>query len=102
MSHVKQMIFVCVYVFILRRLCVFLQLPTLGFLYIAGYIGYVGRSYIIAKKGEKKPTEAEIIIDVPLALELSFKGAGWPFAVFTELKRGTLTESDANITVSPR
>ncbi|KAI6672460.1 hypothetical protein NL676_000366 [Syzygium grande] len=37
--------------------------PGILFLYIAGWIGWVGRSYLIAIRGEKKPTEKEIIID---------------------------------------
>jgi len=73
-------------------------LPTFGFLYIAGYIGYVGRSYLMAKKS----TTSEIIIDVPFALKLAGQGAGWPLKVVSELRAGTLTESAENITVSPR
>jgi len=72
--------------------------PTLGFLYVAGYIGYVGRSYLISKKS----TTSEIIIDVPEALKLASQGAGWPLKVVAELRAGTLTEKAENITVSPR
>lgn len=57
-----------------------MQIPTFGFLYVAGYIGYVGRQYLIAVKGEAKPTDKEIIIDVPLATKLAWQGAGWPLA----------------------
>ena len=78
------------------------QIPPVGFLYVAGWIGYVGREYLNIVKGEKKPEEKEIIIDVPLALSLAGKGAGWPFRVVTELREGTLTEKAENITVSPR
>jgi len=77
-------------------------IPTIGFLYIAGYIGYVGRDYIKSIKKEKKPTEKEIIIDVPFALKLAAQGAGWPFRAIQELRAGTLTEDDSKITVSPR
>ncbi|CAL8467058.1 g6594 [Coccomyxa elongata] len=77
-------------------------IPTVGFLYIAGWIGTVGRDYLIAAKAEQKPRDKEIIIDVPLALKLSFQGAGWPFRVIRELQKGTLVEQDSNITVSPR
>ena len=61
----------------------FPQIPTFGFLYVAGYIGYVGRSYlnIVREGGFKAATDKEIIIDVPLALELAGKGAGWPLRV---------------------
>ena len=48
-----------------------LQIPTVAFLYIAGYIGYVGREYIKAAKKEQKPTVKEYIIDVPFALKLA-------------------------------
>eukprot|EP00195_Chlamydomonas_chlamydogama_P004820 CAMPEP_0202898744 /NCGR_PEP_ID=MMETSP1392-20130828/7173_1 /ASSEMBLY_ACC=CAM_ASM_000868 /TAXON_ID=225041 /ORGANISM="Chlamydomonas chlamydogama, Strain SAG 11-48b" /LENGTH=228 /DNA_ID=CAMNT_0049584755 /DNA_START=74 /DNA_END=760 /DNA_ORIENTATION=+ len=77
-------------------------IPTIGFLYVAGYIGYVGRQYLIQIRGGAKPTEKEIIIDVPLALKLAGQGAGWPLAAFNELRAGTLTEKAENITVSPR
>ena len=79
-----------------------LQVPTIGFLYIAGYIGYVGRDYIKTVKADKKPTEKEIIIDVPFAIKLAFQGVGWPFRAIQELRAGTLTEDDSKITVSPR
>mmetsp|Transcript_7710 Transcript_7710/g.13314 ORF Transcript_7710/g.13314 Transcript_7710/m.13314 type:complete len:229 (+) Transcript_7710:60-746(+) len=77
-------------------------IPTLGFLYVAGYIGSVGRQYIIQVKSATKPTEKEIIIDVPLALKLAFNGWAWPLATIQELRNGTLTEKAENITVSPR
>ncbi|KAF5192591.1 Photosystem i reaction center subunit iii [Thalictrum thalictroides] len=47
--------------------------PGILFLYIAGWIGWVGRSYLIAIRDEKKPTQKEIIIDVPLASKLLFR-----------------------------
>lgn len=78
------------------------QIPTIGFLYIAGWIGTVGRDYLIATKTESKPREKEYIIDVPMALRMAAQGAGWPFRVIRELQAGTLTEKDSNITVSPR
>ncbi|KXZ49906.1 hypothetical protein GPECTOR_19g357 [Gonium pectorale] len=77
-------------------------IPTFGFLYVAGYIGYVGRQYLIAAREAAKPTDKEIIIDVPLALRLAWQGAGWPLAAVQELRNGTLTEKEENITVSPR
>ncbi|KAK9810720.1 hypothetical protein WJX73_002564 [Symbiochloris irregularis] len=78
-------------------------LPTIGFLYVAGYIGSVGREYLnYFKKNVKKPTEKEIIIDVPTALRLSAEGAIWPWRVVQQLRNGSLLEKDENITVSPR
>ncbi|KAL2641235.1 hypothetical protein R1flu_008822 [Riccia fluitans] len=76
--------------------------PGIVFLYIAGWIGWVGRSYLIAVRGQKKPTEKEIIIDVPLATGLLWKGLTWPVAALSELRTGKLIEDAANITVSPR
>jgi photosystem I subunit 3 len=77
-------------------------IPTFGFLYVAGWIGYVGRLYLNKIRGEAKPTEKEIIIDVPAALRIIWQGATWPVQVVAELKAGTLTEKAENITVSPR
>ncbi len=54
-------------------MCVHVQIPTVGFLYIAGWIGYVGRDYLIASKKESKPRDKEIIIDVPMALKMAFQ-----------------------------
>ncbi|PON40421.1 Photosystem I PsaF, reaction centre subunit III [Parasponia andersonii] len=68
--------------------------PGLLFLYIAGWIGWVGRSYLIAIRGEKKPTQKEIIIDVPLALSLVFRGFSWPIAAYRELLNGELIAKD--------
>jgi len=77
-------------------------IPTFGFLYVAGWIGYVGRLYLNAVRSEAKPTEKEIIIDVPAALKFAWQGATWPVQVVAELKANTLTEKAENITVSPR
>lgn len=77
-------------------------IPTIGFIYVAGWIGSVGREYIQTIAKGAKPTEKEIIIDVPLALSLAAKGAGWPAKALTELRNGTLLEKDENITISPR
>ncbi|XP_078433728.1 photosystem I reaction center subunit III, chloroplastic-like [Wolffia australiana] len=68
--------------------------PGLLFLYIAGWIGWVGRSYLIAIRGEKKPTQKEIIIDVPLASRLVFRGFIWPVAAYRELLNGELVAKD--------
>lgn len=77
--------------------------PGLVFLYIAGWIGWVGREYLIAVKSTaKKPTEKEIIIDVPLALKLTTTGLTWPIAAVSALRNGSLIVPDSKITVSPR
>lgn len=68
--------------------------PGLIFLYIAGWIGWVGRSYLIAIRKEAKPTMKEIIIDVPLASSLIFRGFIWPVAAYRELVNGDLIVKD--------
>ncbi|CAI5972812.1 unnamed protein product [Closterium sp. NIES-65] len=75
--------------------------PGIVFLYIAGWIGWVGRSYLIKTKEGAKPTEKEIIIDVPLALSLLGRGATWPVAAWSEYRKGDLIVSADQITVSP-
>jgi len=79
-------------------------IPGLGFLYVAGWIGSAGRTYLNWNKTNtlKKPNDKEIIIDVPIALNIMFRNAAWPLEAFNELKNGTLTEKKENITVSPR
>merc|ERR1711988_1645971 len=73
-------------------------IPTLGFLYFAGWLGHSGRLYLESTRSKDK----EIIIDVPLALSTLGKAIGWPLLVVGELQNGTLLEKDTNITVSPR
>ncbi|CAL0309176.1 unnamed protein product [Lupinus luteus] len=68
--------------------------PGVLFLYIAGWIGWVGRSYLIAIRDDKKPTQKEIIIDVPLASSLLFKGFSWPIAAYREFLNGELVAKD--------
>ncbi|KAF3669383.1 Photosystem I reaction center subunit III, chloroplastic [Capsicum annuum] len=68
--------------------------PGILFLYIAGWIGWVGRSYLIAIRDEKKPTMKEIIIDVPLANRLVWRGFIWPVAAYRELVNGELIDSN--------
>nr|YP_009313634.1 Photosystem I reaction center subunit III (plastocyanin-binding) [Helminthocladia australis]SCW21888.1 Photosystem I reaction center subunit III (plastocyanin-binding) [Helminthocladia australis] len=76
--------------------------PGLLFIYIAGWIGWVGRGYLQAVSKTSKPTEKEIIIDVPLALKFSASGFTWPLAAWQEFTSGNLIEAEENITVSPR
>ncbi len=76
--------------------------PGLLFIYITGWIGWVGRGYLQAIAQTSKPTEKEIIIDVPLALKFSASGFTWPLAAWQEFTSGQLIEAEENITVSPR
>lgn len=77
-------------------------IPGLLFLYIAGWIGWVGRAYLQAIKSEKDPAAKEIQIDVPLALKYMLSGFTWPLAAVKELTTGELYAKDDEITVSPR
>jgi len=78
-------------------------IPGLGFLYVAGWIGNAGRTYLNWNKAtNSKPNDKEIIIDVPVALGIMFRNAAWPLQAFNELKNGDLLEKKENITVSPR
>ena len=77
-------------------------IPGLMFLYIAGWIGWAGRSYLIASRKLKNPEQNEIFIDVGLAITCSLAGATWPLAAFGALTSGSLTVSDDEITLSPR
>ena len=77
-------------------------LPGFGFIYISGWIGWVGRKYIRAISTIKNPTESEIIINVPLALKIMTTGYIWPISAWQELISGELIASEENVTVSPR
>jgi photosystem I subunit 3 len=77
-------------------------IPGIAFLYIAGCIGWAGRSYLQAVATRKDATMHEIQIDLPLAFKSTLAAASWPLAAFGELTSGKLTQVDSKITVSPR
>ncbi len=77
-------------------------IPGILFLYIAGWIGWAGRSYLIESRSAKKPEEMEIIIDTNLAIKSSMAGAAWPLAAFKDITSGAMFANDDEITVSPR
>ena len=77
-------------------------LPGFGFIYIAGWIGWVGRKYLRAVSTTKNPAENEIIINVPLALKIITTGYIWPISAWQEYISHELVASDDEITVSPR
>lgn len=76
--------------------------PGLLFIYITGWIGWVGRGYLRSVANTKKPVEKEIIIDVPLALKFSASGFTWPLAAWQEFTSDKLLADNNDITVSPR
>nr|YP_009497431.1 photosystem I subunit III [Biddulphia tridens]AWT40144.1 photosystem I subunit III [Biddulphia tridens] len=77
-------------------------LPGFGFIYISGWIGWVGRKYLRAVSTTKNPAESEIIINVPLALKIMTTGYMWPISAWTELVSNELVALDEEVTVSPR
>jgi len=77
-------------------------IPSVLFLYIAGWIGWVGRSYLQAIKKEGKPEEKEISIDLPLAIRTATSGFAWPVAAFQEYSSGAMFAPDAEVPVSRR
>jgi photosystem I subunit III len=77
-------------------------IPSILFLYIAGWIGWVGRAYLISVRGEKDAEMKEIIIDVPRAFKYMLTGFAWPLAAFGEYTTGKLIVKDSEIPVSPR
>ena len=77
-------------------------IPGIAFLYIAGTIGWAGRSYIQAVRKDKDANMKEIQIDLALAFKSTLGAASWPLAAFKEFTSGQLVESDSKVTVSPR
>ncbi|NMG21580.1 Photosystem I reaction center subunit III [Brasilonema bromeliae] len=78
-------------------------IPSILFLYIAGWIGWVGRAYLQTIKKEGGDVEwKEIKIEVPKALPIMLSGFTWPIASIKELLSGQLTAKDEEIPISPR
>ena len=77
-------------------------LPGFGFIYISGWIGWVGRKYLRAVSTTANPAQSEIIINVPLALKIMTTGYIWPISAWQELISGDLVAPKDEVTVSPR
>ena len=77
-------------------------LPGFGFIYISGWIGWVGRKYIRAVSTTKNPSENEIVINVPLALKIMTTGYIWPISAWQQFTSNDLIAPEEEITVSPR
>ena len=77
-------------------------IPGVLFIYITGWIGWVGRKYVRYASQTENPNENEIIINVPIALTLMNSGFLWPVEAWKEFTSGDLLASDDEITVSPR
>ena len=77
-------------------------IPGLLFLYIAGWIGWVGRAYLISVRKEPNPEMKEIMIDVRRAVPIMLSGFGWLLAAIKELLTGELVAKEEEIPVSTR
>ena len=77
-------------------------IPGLLFLYITGWIGWVGRKYVIYASQTDNPYQNEIIINVPIALAIMTSGFLWPVDAWKEFISGNLIADDSDVTVSPR
>jgi photosystem I subunit 3 len=77
-------------------------IPGILFLYITGWIGWVGRKYLKYTVTTENAFENEIIINVPRALSIMISGYLWPVEAWKELVSGDLLASEDDITVSPR
>lgn len=77
-------------------------IPGILFLYITGWIGWVGRKYVRYASTTSDPFENEIIINVPLAIAMMNSGFLWPVEAWKELTSGDLLAADDDVTISPR
>ena len=77
-------------------------IPGILFLYITGWIGWVGRKYLRYASTQKNPFENEIIINVPVALKIMNSGFLWPVDAWKEFTSGDLLADEEDVTVSPR
>jgi photosystem I subunit 3 len=77
-------------------------LPGILFIYITGWIGWVGRKYVRYASTTENAFENEIIINVPVALSIMNSGFLWPVDAWKEFISGDLLASDDDVTVSPR
>ena len=76
--------------------------PGILFLYITGWIGWVGRKYLHYASTTENAFESEIVLNVPVALSIMTSGFFWPIDAWKEFKNQDLLASDEDVTVSPR
>jgi photosystem I subunit 3 len=77
-------------------------IPGILFLYITGWIGWVGRKYLRYASTTQNSFENEIIINVPVATAIISSGFLWPVEAWKEFATGDLLASEDDVTVSPR
>ena len=76
-------------------------IPGILFLYMAGWIGWAGRAYMMAVRGKGSQMK-EIQIDTALALKCALGAAKWPLEALAQMRSGSMFAADDQITVSPR
>lgn len=79
-----------------------IAIPFALFFYVAGFIGWSGRAYLLRGNRTAKPEEAEIFIQVSLAIQSLIQGLLWPLLALKELTTGELTAPASEVSVSPR
>ncbi len=77
-------------------------IPGILFLYITGWIGWVGRKYVQYASTTENAFENEIIINVPVALSIITSGFLWPVEAWKQFTTGDLLAAEDDVTVSPR
>jgi len=79
-------------------------IPAVIFLYITGWIGWVGRGYLRSIMAESYATalQKEIVLDLPKAFAFSLTGFAWPLLAFQEFVTGKLVAPENEVPVSPR
>jgi photosystem I subunit III len=77
-------------------------IPGILFLYITGWIGWVGRKYLRYASTTSNSFENEIIINVPVALTIMNSGFLWPLEAWKEFSSGDLLAAEDDVTKSPR
>jgi photosystem I subunit 3 len=77
-------------------------IPGLIFLYITGWIGWVGRKYLRYVSTMENSFENEIIINVPVAISIMNSGFLWPIEAWKQFSSGDLLAAEDDITKSPR
>lgn len=77
-------------------------IPGILFLYITGWIGWVGRKYLRYASTTENSFDNEIIINVPVALTIMNSGFLWPIEAWKEFTSGDLLAAEEDITTSPR
>jgi photosystem I subunit 3 len=76
--------------------------PGLVFLYLAGWLGWSGRSYLIKVREGENPELKESTIDVALAAQCFVSALAWPALAFQEIASGQIQAPEKAVPISPR